>query len=132
MAKEPARNSGDFPWRHSALCCLNPEVNMRTLALVAVIGLYGGTQPAIMVEAAPLPVRCTAVALGYNITFGVIGGFTPLAATWLVDRTGMDLSPAFMIGIAAAVTLAALTTFRETAPARMGTVEIGGGAAPAQ
>ena len=51
------------------------------LGLVAVIGLYGGTQPAIMVEAAPLPVRCTAVALGYNITFGVIGGFTPLAAT---------------------------------------------------
>jgi MHS family proline/betaine transporter-like MFS transporter len=84
------------------------------LGLVAVIGLYGGTQPAIMVEAAPLPVRCTAVALGYNITFGVIGGFTPLAATWLVDRTGDEIAPAFLIMAAAAVTFLTLLRFRET------------------
>ena len=84
------------------------------LGLVAVIGLYGGTQPAIMVEAAPLPVRCTAVALGYNITFGVIGGFTPLAATWLVDRTGDEIAPAFLIMAAAAVTFLTVLRFRET------------------
>ena len=41
------------------------------LGLVVVVGLYGGAQPAIMVETAPLPVRCTAVALGYNISLGV-------------------------------------------------------------
>ena len=84
------------------------------LGLVAVIGLYGGTQPAIMVEAAPLPVRCTAVALGYNITLGVIGGFTPLVATWLVDRTGDEIAPAFLIMAAAAVTFLTVLRFRET------------------
>ena len=84
------------------------------LGLVAVIGLYGGAQPAIMVEAAPLPVRCTAVALGYNITFGVIGGFTPLVAAWLVDRTGDEIAPAFLIMAAAAVTLLTVLRFRET------------------
>jgi hypothetical protein len=42
------------------------------------------------VETAPLPVRCTAVALGYNISLGVIGGLTPLVATWLVNRTEND------------------------------------------
>src|SRR6266403_1941016 len=84
------------------------------LGLVAVIGLYGGTQPAIMVEAAPLPVRCTAVALGYNITLGVIGGFTPLVATWLVDRTGEEIAPAFLIMAAAAVTFLTVLRFRET------------------
>ena len=84
------------------------------LGLVAVIGLYGGTQPALMVEAAPLPVRCTAVALGYNITFGVVGGLTPLAATWLVDRTGDEIAPAFMIMAAAAVTFLTVLRFRET------------------
>src|SRR5262245_30787311 len=87
---------------------------LRQLGLVAVIGLYGGTQPALMVEAAPLPVRCTAVALGYNITFGVVGGLTPLAATWLVDRTGDEIAPAFMIMAAAAVTFLTVLRFRET------------------
>ena len=84
------------------------------LGLVAVIGLYGGAQPATMVEAAPLPVRCTAVALGYNITFGVIGGFTPLVAAWLVDRTGEEIAPAFLIMAAAAVTLLTVLRLRET------------------
>ena len=43
-----------------------------------------------MVETAPPPVRCTAVALGYNISLGIIGGLTPLVATWLVNRTGEE------------------------------------------
>ena len=65
------------------------------LGLVLIVGLFCGTQPTIMVEATPLPVRCTAVSLGYNICLGVIGGLTPLAATWLVrahrqrDRAGV-------------------------------------------
>ena len=50
------------------------------LGLVLIVGLYGGAQPAVLVEAAPRLARCTAVALGYNICFGVIGGSTPLAA----------------------------------------------------
>ena len=84
------------------------------LGLVAMIGLYGGTLPVFMVEAAPLPVRCTAVALGYNITFGVIGGFTPLVAAWLVDRSGDEIAPAFLIMAAAAVTFLTVLRFRET------------------
>ena len=58
--------------------------------------------------------RCTAVALGYNLSLGVIGGLTPLVATWLVDRTGDEIAPAFMIMAAAAVTFATLLCFRET------------------
>jgi MHS family proline/betaine transporter-like MFS transporter len=84
------------------------------LGLVAMIGLYGGTLPVMMVEAAPLPVRCTAVALGYNITFGIIGGFTPLVAAWLVDRSGDEIAPAFLIMAAAAVTFLSVLRFRET------------------
>jgi MHS family proline/betaine transporter-like MFS transporter len=99
------------------------------LGLVAVIGLYGGTQPAIMVEAAPLPVRCAAVALGYNITLGVIGGFTPLVATWLVDRTGEEIAPAFLIMAAAAVTFLTVLRFRETY--RSPFIGASSGAAPA-
>jgi MFS transporter, MHS family, proline/betaine transporter len=59
-------------------------------------------------------VRCTSVALGYNICFGVIGGSTPLAATWLVERTGNEIAPAFLIMAAAAVGFFTILRFRET------------------
>jgi MHS family proline/betaine transporter-like MFS transporter len=84
------------------------------LGLVLIVGLYGGAQPAVLVEAAPAQVRCTAVALGYNICFGVIGGSTPLAATWLVERTGNEIAPAFLIMAAAAVAFFTILRFRET------------------
>ena len=84
------------------------------LGLALVIGLYGGTLPAFLVEAAPPQVRCTAVSLGYNICLGVIGGLTPLVATWLVERTGDEIAPAFLIMASAAVPAVTLTRFRET------------------
>ncbi len=84
------------------------------LGFVLMMGLYGGTLPAILVEAAPPQVRCTAVALGYNVCLGVIGGLTPLAATWLVERTGDEIAPAFLIMASACVTLMTIFRFRET------------------
>lgn len=83
-----------------------------TFAIPAGIAL--GVMPAILTETVPAGVRCTAVALGYNIAFGIIGGLTPLTAAWLVSRTGFDLSPALLVMAAAAVSLAALLRFRET------------------
>ena len=71
------------------------------LGLVLIVGLYQGAQPAILVEAAPLKVRCTAVSLGYNIAFGVIGGLTPLVASWLVARTGDEIAPGFLMMVPA-------------------------------
>ncbi|MFI4998547.1 MAG: MFS transporter [Reyranellales bacterium] len=84
------------------------------LGFVLIVGVYGGVQPAALVEAAPLRVRCSVVALGYNVTVGVIGGLTPLAAAWLIRRTGNDFSPAYMIMAAAAISLCALFFQRET------------------
>ena len=54
------------------------------------------------------------MALGYNICLGVIGGLTPLAATWLVERSGDEIAPAFLIMAAAAVTFFTVLQFRET------------------
>ena len=73
------------------------------LGFVLSVGTFIGCQPAVMVEAVPWQVRCTAIALGYNVTLGVIGGLSPLVATWLVARTANDYSPAFMIMAAAAI-----------------------------
>jgi MHS family proline/betaine transporter-like MFS transporter len=89
-------------------------VQLGQLGFVLIVGLDGGVQPTIMVEAVPQQVRCTAVALGYNICLGVIGGLTPLAATWLVKRTGDEIAPAFLIMAAAAVAFTAILRLRET------------------
>jgi MHS family proline/betaine transporter-like MFS transporter len=85
------------------------------LGFVLIIGITIGVQPAVMVESTPYAVRCTAIALGYNVVFGIIGGLTPLVATWLVHRTNDDLSPAYMVMAAAAVSfVTALLFFKET------------------
>lgn len=84
------------------------------MGFVLAVGTFVGTQPVIMVEAAPVAVRCTAIALGYNVTLGVVGGLSPLVATWLVERTGNDYSPAYMIMVAAAISFGALLAFKET------------------
>ena len=87
------------------------------LGFVVLVGGYYGCLPAFMVEAVAVEVRCTAIALGYNVSLGLIGGLSPLAATWLVQRTDDDFSPAFMIMAAAAISFLVLLLFRRAPPA---------------
>ena len=75
------------------------------LGFVVSVGLLLGALPRFMVEETPVNVRCMVIALGYNLTFGIVGGLTPLVATWLVYRTENDMIPAFLIMAAAAVSL---------------------------
>ena len=82
------------------------------IGFVVLVGGYYGCLPAFMVEAVPKEVRCTAIALGYNVALGLIGGLSPLAATWLVHRTDNDYSPAFMIMAAAAISFLVLLLLR--------------------
>src|SRR6516162_7770289 len=84
------------------------------LGLVVLSGVYYGSLPATLVEAAPPTVRCTAVGLGYNLCMGLFGGLSPLVATWLVERTGDEIAPAFLMMASAAVTFVTLFWFRET------------------
>jgi MFS transporter, MHS family, proline/betaine transporter len=95
------------------------------LGLVLLMGIYYGALPAILVEAAPPSVRCTAVALGYNVCYGLFGGLSPLAATWLVARTGDEIAPAFLIMAAAGVTFLTMLFCRETRHAPLAAVPAG-------
>jgi MFS transporter, MHS family, proline/betaine transporter len=87
---------------------------MGQLCLVPMVGLYNGVLPTVLVEAAPPQVRCTAVALGYSICMGVIGGLTPLAAAWLVERTGHEVAPAFLMIAAGIIAFATVLRSGET------------------
>ncbi len=84
------------------------------MGFVMAVGMYSGALAAAMVESAPPQVRCTAVAIGYNVTMGLIGGCSPLVATWLVDRTKDQLSPAYMIMAASLASFLAALRYKET------------------
>ena len=93
------------------------------IGLTVVVGTFIGAASPALVEAAPARVRCTAVALGYNTTLGIVGGMTPLVATWLVQRTGDELAPGFLI-MAAAVSLIAVFSLGETYRKPIGAVPL--------
>jgi MHS family proline/betaine transporter-like MFS transporter len=76
------------------------------LGFALIIGAFVGVIPATMVEAFPARVRCSAVSIGYNVCLGIVGGTAPLVATWLIERTHDDLSPAYYIMAAASISLA--------------------------
>jgi len=100
------------------------------LGFAVAIGPYLGAQPAYMVSVIKPAVRCTAAGLGYNITLGVAGGLSPMVATWLVSRTHDDLSPAFMIMGAGAISVIALLSIRSvsaSAPSTLLGADVSGG-----
>lgn len=89
-------------------------IQLSQIGFALVVGLFNGAMPALIVESAPAYIRTTVVALGYNLTMGILGGLTPLVASWLINRTENEMIPAYMIVGVAAVSLAALMFVSET------------------
>jgi MHS family proline/betaine transporter-like MFS transporter len=69
--------------------------------LALLIGMAGGALPAAMAELTPWRVRCTVLSVGYNVGVALLGGTTPMVATWLVARSGHALAPAVYLAAAA-------------------------------
>ncbi|RXS77624.1 MFS transporter [Streptomyces sp. TM32] len=89
------------------------------LVMGVVMGLLGllkacyfGALPALMSEAFPTATRSTGLSLSYNIGVLPFGGFAPAIITWLIARTGNQLSPGFYIMAAGVLSIAALLAAR--------------------
>jgi MHS family proline/betaine transporter-like MFS transporter len=89
-------------------------VQLCQLGFAVIIGIYLGSSPAFMVETAPAHIRSTSIALGYNLTLGIVGGLTPLTATWLVHQTHSAVAPAFLIIAAALISFGTILSMKET------------------
>lgn len=72
--------------------------------MITVAILAGGKNPA-NVELMPIAVRCTGLALAFNIAEGYFGGTTPLIASWLVETGGDPGLPALWLSFSGAITL---------------------------
>ena len=64
-----------------------------------------GAATAMIPEIFPTNVRCSAIAIGYNIAVACFGGTAPFIATWLIKATGNNLSPTYYLIGGTAITL---------------------------
>lgn len=90
-------------------------IQLGQLGFVVLLAAYFGALPAAMTEMFPHRVRVSAISVSYNVTLGILGGTTPLIATWLIARSHDDLSIAYYLIGCALVSFAVLLTMRETA-----------------
>jgi MHS family proline/betaine transporter-like MFS transporter len=85
--------------------------------LAALLGLYLGVLCTALAEALPARLRVSILAIGFNLSMGLLGGVTPMAMTALLAWSHNPLAPAYGLMGAAAVTLAVLGSWPETAKA---------------
>jgi len=83
------------------------------MAFAALVGLYTGPVPTVLVEIFPTRVRYTGMAIAYNISAAVFGGTTPMICQWLMDNTHNPYTMPYYVMIMAAVSLVTLCFYRE-------------------
>jgi MFS family permease len=93
----------------------NPFVIVAAISLGLFIHAFMyAPQPAIMSEMFPTRMRYSGVSLGYQVTSIVAGSLAPIIATALLSAYGSYVPVAVYLAIAAAVTLVAVISMRET------------------
>jgi MFS family permease len=60
-------------------------------------GLTNGSFAVMLTDLFPTRIRFTGVALVFNVSFTIFSGTAPLIATSLVEKTGNNASPAYMM-----------------------------------
>ena len=67
--------------------------------------LSAGTFAVLLTDLFPTRIRFTGVALVFNLSFTLFSGTAPLVATSLIERTGSNASPAYMMIASALIAL---------------------------
>lgn len=72
-----------------------------------------GAAPALLVELFPTDDRLTGYSVAFNIGIGVVGGTTPMVATWLIEKTSVITVPAFYLSTLAMVSVISLLMMKD-------------------
>lgn len=70
-------------------------------ALVTLLAVPLGAAPAMFAEMFPASDRLSGYSVAYNLGLGVVGGATPMLATWLMRVTGAASAPAALLAVTA-------------------------------
>ena len=81
---------------------------MGEFAFALILAPYAGLFATTMALLFPPPVRMSGFSISFNIGFPVLGGTAPLAASYLIHRNEGDLSPAYVLMVCAAISIAAI------------------------
>jgi MHS family proline/betaine transporter-like MFS transporter len=73
---------------------------------------FSGALPSMMARVFPVRTRVSGMALSYNISVPVFGGFAPFFAQSLIELTGSKLAPSFYMMVTALISFAALMLLR--------------------
>jgi MFS family permease len=84
-------------------------------AYVALAVNNAGAASVLMMEAFPAHRRAAGLSVIYSFGVVLFGGFSPFLVTWLIDRTGDPMVPAWYLMGASVLTLIALKAFPEKA-----------------
>jgi len=72
-----------------------------------------GSAPAMFVELFPSADRLSGYSVSYNLGLGVIGGATPMFATWLIQISGFAIAPAGMLLVASLLAFVAMAWIKD-------------------
>jgi MHS family proline/betaine transporter-like MFS transporter len=78
------------------------------MMLAVLIAGYTAPVSALLAHLFPARNRSTGLAIAYNLSTVLVGGFGPLLVTWLITRTGNLVVPGWYVAAAAVVSLLAL------------------------
>ncbi|AJY45153.1 MFS transporter [Martelella endophytica] len=93
-----------YVWIHQGVGELMPA-----MIVISLIGAFAwGLGPVLLTAIFPTDVRYSGVAFVYNIGFALVGGLTPLAATFIIQQTGFTLAPGFLLALFAALATVAI------------------------
>lgn len=71
------------------------------IIFAAIVGIYMGPVPTLLVEMFPTKVRFTGVAISYNLSAAIFGGTAPMVGTALYKSTGNNMTYGYyLIGLA--------------------------------
>ena len=98
-----------------ALCSMDYTLAILSQILFsAILGIYMGPVPTILVELFPTRVRFTGVAVSYNLSAAIFGGTVPMIGTALYQFTGNELALSYYLTALAMICLATLYFYKET------------------
>jgi MHS family proline/betaine transporter-like MFS transporter len=76
------------------------------------LGIYLAPVPALLVECFPTSVRYSGMSLSYNLC-AILGGLTPMAATWLIGTTGNNDSIMVIIAVSGLLSAIGVYTYQD-------------------
>ena len=83
------------------------------MLLGVTLGVYLAPVPALLVECFPTSVRYSGMSLSYNLC-AILGGLTPMAATWLIGATGNNDSIMYILVMAGVLSTIGVLSYTDT------------------